>query len=301
MNAQCPEAREAETGYEVGRWATCGPLEECRRSLHKNAFRLKHALAGHPLFEVEALIGVAGEAAKRRGDLYLDAGDVALTDKWGQIPVPELPVTEVIRRIETAGAWVIMKHVEADPKYKAVLDEWARFVRSLAGPQGAKLLRGPEMLVMITSPHRVTPFHFDAEVNFLVQVRGSKDLWVCDPLDRSITTEAEIERYYAVSISAGTYKPHAADRAAKFVLRPGDAVHIPTHGAHWVKNHDQVSVSLSLNFELPNWLQADVYRANHYLRRLGLSPRPPGRSVVADRVKAAVINTLRSAKRLLRP
>jgi hypothetical protein len=214
--------------------------------------------------------------------------------------VPELPVAEVIRRIETAGAWIILKHVEADPNYKAVLDECAAFVRSLAGPEGAKLLRNPEMLVLITSPNRVTPFHFDAEVNFLVQVHGSKDLWVCDPLDRSITTETEIERYYAVSITAGTYKPHAAERAARFVLHPGDAVHIPTHGAHWVKNHNQVSVSLSLNFEFPHWFQADVYRANHYLRRLGLTPRPPGKSVVTDRFKAAAVQAARTAKRLVR-
>jgi NADPH-dependent glutamate synthase beta subunit-like oxidoreductase len=58
-----------------------------------------------------------------------------------------------------------------------------------------------------------------------------------------------------------------------------------------------VSVSLSLNMEFPDWLQADVYRANHYLRRLGLSPRSPGQSIVADRSKAAVIGAMRTAKR----
>ena len=66
--------------------------------------------------------------------------------------------------------------------------------------------------------------------------------------------------------------------ARKFTLHPGDAVHLPTHGAHWVQNHNDVSVSLSLNMEFPKWLQADVYHANYYLRRLGFSPRPPGQS-----------------------
>ena len=78
--------------------------------------------------------------------------------------------------------------------------------------------------------------------------------------------------------------------------RLGEAVHIPTHGAHWVKNHDNVSVSLSLNFEFPHWLQADVYRTNHYLRRVGLSPLPPGRSVVVDRMKGTLGFGLRQAK-----
>jgi hypothetical protein len=275
-------------------WSTIEPLEECRAALHKRAFRLVHDLAGHPLFAIEALVDMAKAAAERKGDLYYDAGEVSLTDKWGNIPVPQMPAAEVIRRIETAGAWMIMKHVEVDPRYKAVLDEWAEFVRRLAGPEEARFLRNPEMLVMITSPNRVTPYHFDAEVNFLVQIHGEKDLWVCDPLDRTITLETEIERYYAVSINSGNYKPHADDKAAEFHLSPGDAVHIPSHGAHWVRNRNNVSVSLSLNFEFPKWKFRDVYHVNHYLRRIGLSPRPPGSSVVSDRTKAAVMATLRS-------
>jgi hypothetical protein len=121
---------------------------------------------------------------------------------------------------------------------------------------------------------------------------------VCDPMDRSVTTEQEIEQYYAVSITAGTYKPHAEKVARQFTLYPGDAVHIPTHGAHWVQNHDNVSVSLSLNMELPRHY-ADAYRANHYMRRLGLKPRPPGNSDFVDRSKATAISGLRQVKSLI--
>nr|WP_281502811.1 cupin-like domain-containing protein [Ancylobacter crimeensis] len=191
-----------------------------------------------------------------------------------------------------------MKHVEKNPAYREVLDEFETFVRDIAGPEGSKLLSNAEMLIFITSPRRKTPYHFDAEPNFLVQIHGAKDLWVCDPNDRTITTEEEIEQYYSVSITAGTYKPHAEKAAHKFTLEPGDAVHIPTHGAHWVQNHDDVSVSLSLNMEFPNWLHANVYRANHMMRRFGMSPRPPGQSVLADRSKSAMISSLRMAKRL---
>ncbi len=176
--------------------------------------------------------------------------------------------------------WLVIKHVESDPPYKALLDEYEAFVREIAGPENSRLLSNAEMLVFITSPKRKTPYHFDAEVNFLVQIQGSKDLWVCDPMDRNITTEEELERYYAVSITAGTYKAHAEKVAQKFTLGPGDAVHIPTHGAHWVQNHNVVSISLSLNMEFPRWKHADIYRANHLLRRLGISPRPPGHSVI---------------------
>lgn len=286
------------------RWAANESKEVCRQALHTRAFRAIHPLAGHPLFTVDALLQVAREAGGRTGDLYFDAGDVSITDKWGKIPVPDRPVSDIIDRIESAGAWIVMKHVERNPAYGAVLAEWADFVRDIAGPSGARLLRNPEMLVFITSPNRVTPFHFDAEVNFLVQIAGTKDLWVCDPRDRNITTESEIETYYAGDTTAGRYKPSVDVDAQHFQLDPGDAVHIPSHAGHWVRNHDNVSVSLSLNFEFPAWHHADIYRTNHYLRRLGVSPRTPGLSVWSDRAKAvagAAVRSTRAAQKRLMP
>jgi hypothetical protein len=243
------------------------------------------------------LLEVARQAAKRPGDLYLDAGDVNFTDKWGHIPIPDRPVEEILRRIETAGAWIIIKHVEQGPGYDQVMREFDQFVRELAGRETAQTISSPEMLVLITSPNRITPFHFDAEVNFLVQLQGEKDLWVCDPSDRSATTHLEIERYYSVNHNAGTFKPGLEERARSFHLRPGDGVHIPTHAGHWVKNGNAVSVSLSLNFELPSSLYRDVYRMNHYLRRLGLQPTPPGQAPLKDKLKAGAAACMRRLRR----
>jgi hypothetical protein len=283
-----------------GGWQAAEPLPQCRAALHHRAFQITHSLDCNPLFTTDALLRVAHDAAARRGDVYFDAGDVSISDKWGRIPAPEWPVEEVIRRIEHAGAWVVIKHVETDPAYAEVLREWADFMRVIAG-DGAHLLRNPEMLVFVTSPQRITPFHFDAEVNVLVQIHGRKTLWHCDPNDRSVVAEIDIENYYGVSITSGSYKPHAETVASQLDLGPGDAVHIPTHSAHWVRNLDEVSVSLSLNFELPRASCADIYLANYYLRRLGVAPRPPGRSKLTDTLKAAAIQTARSIKRAVGP
>lgn len=280
-------------------WSTVDPLADCRRELHKKAFAAIHPLAGHPLFTVDALAKVAEHASRRPGDLYVDAGDLSFADKWGTTPKPNMTIPEIIDRIETAGAWLVLKHVETDAAYRALLDEFKAFLLEIAGPEGAKILRNAEMIVLITSPRRKSAFHFDAEVNFLAQVQGSKDIWVCDPADRSMTTEEEIENYYSVSNSAGTFKPGAEKAARHFTLRPGDALHIPTYGAHWVQNHDSVSVSVSLNMEFPQHY-GDIYRANYHLRRLGLKPRPPGNSELVDRSKAAAISGMRRVRALIR-
>lgn len=281
-------------------WDIVEPVEACRRALHHRAFRLRHRLDRDPLFSIESLLGVARSAERRAGDVYLDAGDVLITDRWGKIAVPELPVDEVIRRIEHAGAWIVMEHVETDPRYARVLGHWAAAMREIAG-DGASLLTTPEMLVFVTSPGRTTPFHFDAQVNVLAQVPGRKRVWVCDPADRSIVSETDIENYYGISITAGSFSPRAREAAPEFLLEPGDAVHIPAHAAHWVENLDEVSVSLSLNFELPRSHGADIYLANYHLRRLGAAPRPPGRSRLVDTLKATTMRTARAVKRTVRP
>jgi hypothetical protein len=291
-------ATAADQPSDADRWRTVRPLEELNGYLNREAFRVTHALAGNPLFEVDVLIEVAKQAAKRSGDLYLDAGDVSVTDKWGDIPIPDRPVEEIMRRIETAGAWIIIKHVEQGPGYAEVIREFDQFVRRLAGPEAARLLSSPEMLVLVTSPNRVTPFHFDAEVNFLVQIQGEKDAWVCDPNDRSAVTHQEIENYYSVNHNAGTFKPGLEKKARHFHLKPGDGVHIPTHAGHWVNNGNAISVSLSLNFELPPTMYRDIYRVNHRLRRLGMVPRAPGEARLADKLKIGAAAVSRQLNRL---
>lgn len=291
--------KNQESKTHPGQWRTVEPIENCRQILHQKPFRVTHALAGNPLFTVDALVEVAKAAAKRPGDLYADAGDVKVTDKWGHIPMPDRPVDEVLHRIENAGAWIIMKHVEIDPAYAKVLNEFAEFVRDISAPEQRQYLNSPEMLVLITSPKRMTSFHFDAEINFLVQVQGTKHVWVCDPKDRQTVTDEEIERYYSGHQNAGTYKPGVEARATEFVLQPGEAVHIPTHGAHWVQNGNNISVSLSLNFEYPPSKYKYVSIANYGLRRIGLKPKPPGESPV-DKIKALAGGMVFNGHRLVK-
>jgi len=280
-------------------WRSLQARDEIGDSLHRRPFRIAHDLHNNPLFSLPSLLDLSREIMHRPEDVYFDAGDVAIGDKWGNIPVPQMSLPEVVHRIETAGAWIIMKHVEKNPAYAAVLDEFATFVRDLVGPERARLMLNPEMLVIINSPDRLTPFHFDAEINFLVQVAGSKQAWICDPLDRSVVTEQDIERYYATA-DPGTYRSAVEKSATCFTLEPGEAIHIPTHGAHWVRNGGQISISLSLNFEFPPWVHRDLYRANNYLRNLGLAPRPPGTSPTTDRLKALGVGTMDRARKGMR-
>lgn len=272
-------------------------IEDAGRALiDKESFVFTHTLAGHPLFTVEKLMEVAKQASRRPGDLYFDAGDIKVDQKWGSIPLSEMTYLQALKRIESAGAWMIMKHVESDPAYQEVLDGCTRSVMEAAGPLG-QLLSKPEMLVIVSSPNRVTPFHMDGECNFLVQVAGTKTVRVYNRANREVLTEEEIENFYTCDDFAANYKPGIDRFAHQVELQPGQGVHIPVIFPHWVQNGPEVSVSLSINYEFPDSYRADYYRANRLLRRYGWKPKDIGQGGWSEAWKLRLYRMMGSPKK----
>jgi Cupin-like domain len=269
-------------------------LLELRREVfaerfNKRYFELRHALAGHPLFELPRLIELANAtAAERRDDLYYDAGVSDLNERWGTSRCA-LPIDETIRRIETAGAFIILKRAETDRAYAGVLDECMAELLEVSGAQMRRQMRRPEAIIFITSPRRISTYHIDSETNFLLQVRGEKDISIFSKYDREVLPEEEIERFWTVDRNAAVYKPQYQARADVVRLVPGNGVHIPVNCPHWVQNDDNVSVSVSINYHSWNREYADLYCANYYLRKkLKLTPTPPWQSPLLDAVKRPV-------------
>ena len=196
---------------------------------------------------------------------------------------------DAMERIECTGAWVILKHAEQDPAYRVLMEEIMSDIAGMSGKDLRGATRALEAQVMLTSPGRVTPYHLDNECNVLLQIRGEKDIHIFDQRDREVLTERELEHFWIGDWNAGEYKLRCQNKARVFRLGPGKAVHIPVNAPHWVKNDANVSVSLSINFEWKDDLIPNVYRANFFLRRLGIQPRPPGQSALSDRLKKVVI------------
>ncbi|MES2392832.1 MAG: hypothetical protein V4555_14395 [Acidobacteriota bacterium] len=84
-------------------------------------------------------------------------------------------------------------------------------------------------------------------------------------------------------------------------MTPGTGVHIPVNTPHWLKNGNNVSITLNVNFQFHDNEIANLYKANYYLRRAGLNPAIPGRHPIADRAKALAFTTALELKRHLKP
>jgi cupin-like protein len=265
---------------------------EFREQFNRRSFEFGHHLAGHRLFGIPRLIELSKRLSnKPGGNLYYDAGEVRVNQRWDESPTTDLSVDETIRRIEEAGAWVVLKRSEQDPEYRALLNECMAEIQTLLGRDLKREMKGDEVIIFITSPNRITTYHIDRECNFLLQMHGEKDISVFDQNDRQVLPEQEIERFWTVDNNAAIYKEQYQSRAKVYHLAPGKAIHIPVNAPHWVKNGNNISVSLSVNFQFRETFPANVYRANFLLRKLGINPVPPGQSRVRDAIKGFAMNS----------
>ena len=271
--------------------------ETFRRNFDRHCFTFEHRLAESPLFAPERLLELAKQMSVDPADVYYDAGDVQIGQRWDEVPACDLPIDELLHRIETANAWVVLRKAENFPEYAVLLDECIAEIEALSGRKLDGLVKLRNAIVFINSPHRVSSYHIDRECNFLLQIRGSKTINIHDRGDRQVLPEEEIERFWTVDPNSALYKPAYDDRASVYELVPGSAVHIPVNAPHWVKNGPDVSVSLSINFHYVDSVLADLYRANYRLRRLGLKPLPPRKSAAVDQIKRTVYGSVRSAGR----
>lgn len=255
-------------------------------SFAREPFSVTHNLADHPLLTLDSLAQLAERLPADR--IEHNVGDLPEV-LAGDAPQADLTPAEIARTIETNGCWMVLKNIELDPQYKQLLDETLDEAASLVARREGGM-DDREGFIFLSAPNSVTPSHIDPEHNFLLQVRGQKDMNV-GAFPDSHAKQLELERYYRGEHRNLEWLPQGA---RTFSLEPGDGVYVPVHAPHFVKNGPRASVSLSVTFYTPRTRQdAAVHFLNARLRRLRMSPQPPGRRPAADRVKALVARGLR--------
>jgi JmjC domain len=254
---------------------------------------VRHDLVEHPLLSLEAIAQLAdrfpGRIERHRADLPLVLPGGA----------PELsgPPSETVREIDHNGCWVVFWYLELDPEYKALLDACLDEVEPHL-PSEAGGSRRREAFLFLSSPHALTPVHFDHEHNFLLQIKGRKDMHVC-PFPSGESERRELERLYDGGEFLDRNLGAVPSEGENFRLEPGGGVYVPSFMPHWVQNGPGASISLSITFRTPASLRLErVHLLNARLRRAGLSPSPPGGSGVRDRVKECLWLALGPSRRL---
>lgn len=290
MNTEARELQGIEGAARPHAAAAAGrilQLDQARfdADFNKNFFEVQHQLADHPLFQIPRLLELADEMTKKwPKDIYFDAGVDEIGQRWNGAPA-DITVEDLMRRIETSKAWIDFKSAERSAEYGKVLNTIMCDILRVSGRQLEKKMRRKQMAIFVTSPNRISTYHIDSEVNFLLQIRGEKEISLFDRKDRDVLPEEEIERSWTIDVNAAIYKPQLQDRATVFKLKPGNGVHIPVNSPHWVKNGNNISVSAAILYHSWDNAYYNLYSTNYYLRRMGLKPTPPFQSKFLDALK----------------
>jgi hypothetical protein len=263
----------------------------------RRPFAIRHHLADHPLFQMERLLQLARALPEDR--VEYNAGELPVGIDPNLTPRNGLSIEETIRRIEACRSWMVLKNVERDPDYGALLSACLDEVAATGHP-AAKEMGKQEAFVFLSSPGSVTPYHIDPEQNFLLQIRGQKFITVFDGEDRSLLTDPELEHFYNGGHRNLNYRDEFTAKGTTFELNPGDGVHVPVTAPHWVRNGPAVSVSFSITFQNhASERRAIVYRVNALLRGRGLNPAPVGTSPWRDGLKSLSYRVVRRLRRVI--
>ena len=267
-----------------------------RDNFDRRPFVIGHHLVEHPLFNLARLVELSRKLPAEH--VEYNAGNLPLSQDPTTTARNGLSIEETIRRIEECRSWLVLKYVENDPEYAALLKQCLEDVAVHSERLHPGMCKA-QAFIFITSPNSVTPYHMDPEHNFLLQIRGRKIAHMFDPRDRSILSEEELEGFYRGRHRNLVFREEHDAKAWKFDLSSGQGLHFPVTAPHYVKNGPEVSLSFSITFRTPDLdRRVLVHNFNASLRRRGWNPRPLGASLWRDSLKCFTSRVGRRLRRL---
>ena len=263
-------------------------------------FAIHHKLSGHPLLTLPRIAELASELP--RDQIEYNSGDAAISQDPDKVKGIDLEPVEIVNRIQTAGAWMVLKRIENSPEYRALLED---ALTSVARARGFKNVRDAgfeqiEGFLFVSSPNSTTPFHMDAEDNFFVQIHGEKFFRIYDNRDGSIADDAQVE-HSTVKHRNVKYNESFKPRGIEFHLFDGDGCYVPYQWPHWVRTAGSYSISMAITWKTKEVRRLnDLHRFNSMLRGFGLPQAAPGAQPVFDNIKLAAYRTMAAAVQPLR-
>jgi hypothetical protein len=263
-------------------------------------FAIRHKLAGHPLLSLARIAQLAQELP--RDLIEYNAGNVGIDQKPETTPSIDLDPVEIVQRIQTASAWMVLKRVENSAAYRALLED---ILLSVARARGFASLEQAgfeqiEGFLFVSSPNSTTPFHLDSEDNFFVQIHGEKFFHIYDNADRSIANDDEIERSMTKHRNL-RYDAAFDKKSVSYRMFGGDGCYVPYQWPHWVRTAGEYSISLAVTWKTATVRRNnDLHFFNSMLRGIGLPQPAPGKHPTYDALKLSFYRAGLAAIRPLR-
>jgi hypothetical protein len=252
-------------------------------------FPVQHELMDHPLLTLEAIADLADYLPAANVEHNL--GDVPEVLPGGEAPRLDMSPGEIVRTVETNRSWMVLKEIDYHPDYRELLETTLSEVTAAVERRESEIF-GRMGFIFISAPNSVTPTHLDPEYNFLLQIRGTKEMTVGHYPSKDAEDEV-LDRYYSGGHRNLDEMPA---NARKFPLEPGDGVFVPLHAPHVVRSGPDPSISLSVTWTTPGSRELGVLHGfNGRMRKLRLNPASPGSRPSVDRAKVGAWRTAAKA------
>ncbi len=253
--------------------------------------KLMHGLRDHPLLTLEALAKLSERLPF--ASVEYNKGDLPTGVDPDSDIANGLSIGDTIRNVDTCRSWAVLKNIEQDAEYQALLLSLLGELKPLIETKTGAMLR-PQGYVFVSSPDAVTPYHFDPEHNILLQLRGSKVMTQFPAGDPFFAPDETHEGYHTGGPRNLVWREELASGGSEWPLAPGDALFVPVMAPHHVKNGPEPSISLSITWRSDwSFAEADARALNSVLRKAGLRPKAPGRFPARNAVKATAWRALR--------
>jgi Cupin superfamily protein len=271
------------------------PEPQFSEDFGKRPFLFSHNLDSNDLFTVKSIEKLAdlwSRDSTKSGFFYLDRK----FREWGSED-HKASLLEAFRHSDLSRMRMKLSFIHTQPAYSDVLETMTGELSKLTGVDLQKEYKAPMETLFLSSPNEFTPFHIDSEDSFLLQINGTKTIYIFDGNDTEVLNGLDIEKYWAQNEIK--MREEIRSRATPFEMKAGTGVHIPMHFPHMVESGPISSISLSIGYESVAF-DRNLYRVNYQLRKLGLNPAPPGKHKVIDDTKMAVFSGARTLTRTLK-
>lgn len=251
-----------------------------------------------PMFQDEALADLLDRYPRESLGIYTFPRHGEGLVKAAHGRANDLSGAELIQAVKTQKIWLNLRSVNKTmPEYSDLSDSLFSDMETATG----KRIFKRDIGILISSPNIHVHYHLDIPLVCLVQLRGTKTLYLY-PAKAPFATDEQIE---AVALKERDEEVHFEHRfeaeQTRIALSPGMAVTWPQNAPHRVQNDNCMNVSLSCEFMTAAALvRANAIYANGLIRRrLGGQPRLPARSGPNMFTRAALARAIKLFNRAL--
>jgi ribosomal protein L16 Arg81 hydroxylase len=211
---------------------------------------VRHKIAGHYLLKPDQLIELS-KRLEQRGRIRTHTNNATADTPFNHAPEMHpnsASAAETLERIREAKAWLSLLNVQTDATYRQLIDEVMDGIRPFVEAKDPNMsYRGG--WIFVSSPKTITPFHFDKEHNFILQIHGRKTVYVWDPDDDMVVSQRALDRFHARhDRDLIKWKEEFRARAHRFEFGPGDGAYMPSTAPHLVEVGEDPSITISFTY-----------------------------------------------------